>query len=579
MVRRVGLFFAAVAGAGIHSSCLCTGGGISFLYAGTWGRPNYVFEAGSVLQRDEKVTIPEAFPRNMEKRTHVPGGPLWPEERFIPAGDQKRKGPDEFSPDPKSLNDAQDLELTVGKSFVLECHEAVMRVAVGDPEIAVVRPLNKEAILINARQTAGITNLIVWYAEDRTDVYNLIVTYDVLSIQKRLKQMVPEADVSLSTSFGMLLMAQGGASGAGAVGARGKSTYGMLIVDGRVDDQETMDRVLRVIQAFVARDNIKNLMRLRGPQQVQLEVKIAEVSRTDLKRFGLGWLSNRSASGNQVGLGVFESGTASGFLTGGETGDEATGLGYAMALASPFSNAFQVAVGIADKDFMSIISLLKGQGLARILARPTLVAMSGQEASFLVGGQFPVPTTDEDGETKVDYKSYGVTLTFIPTVIGRETVNLKVKTGVSDIDYSVGVSSGGVAVPGLTSREADTSLQLKDGQTFAIAGLLKETVGSTVDKVPFLGDIPFLGILFRHKEYTKKEMELVIIVTPRLVKAMNPEEVPRLPGESEDFNQGDVEFFFLDSLWKEKPSRPEEMPQFCGPIGFERRNGRPLDGR
>jgi pilus assembly protein CpaC len=454
---------------------------------------------------------------------------------------------DEYSPFAEKLTQAEDLELMAGKSFVLECYEKVVRVAVGNPKIADVRALNQEKVLINAVRP-GTTNLIVWHADDTTEIYNLTVKYDVSEIRKKLKEVVPEADITVSTSFAMLM------------------------VDGCVEDQETMNRVMNVLQAFANRDYIKNLMTLKGPQQVQLEVKIAEISRSDIKKFGLGWLSNRSASGHQVGLGVFQSGSVSGSLSGGRTTEADLGSGqlsYAMELASPFTDAFQVAVSVLDKDIMSIISLLKSQGVAHILARPNLVAMSGQQAQFLVGGEFPVPT-ENDGETDIDYKNFGVMLEFIPTVIGKETVNLEVTTSVSDIDYSTTVSSGGVTVPGLTTREASTTLQLKDGQTFAIAGLLKETINSVVNKIPFLGDIPLIGVLFRSKEYIKEETELIMLVTPRLVKPMNPGEIPPLPGENEDGNQSDFEFFLLDRIWKKKTSNPEKIPRFSGPMGFEK---------
>ena len=493
---------------------------------------------------------------------------------FFPAHAQ-----DEYSPGTEKLLDAEELELTAGKSFILECDEEAVRVAVGQPKIAEVRAISPKEVLVNALRP-GTTNVTIWHRDETTSVYNLTVKYDVTEIKKKLKEMVPGVKVTLTTSFGMLM------------------------ISGQVDDQETMDRVLKVVQAFVDRDHIKNLMVLKGPQQVQLEAKIVEVSRSSMKRYGLGFLLHGTSNGNLIGGGLlppgiegrqggysFGEGSANINLQGVPGTSESLsitqnpdgsittvvtpGMGphfemdSAFTMASPFTNAFQLVFHLLDNDISGILSLLKSQGLATILARPTLVAMSGQKASFHVGGSFPVPVTGAYGTTGFNNQEYGVKLEFLPTVIGKETINLAVKTTVSDIDYSTSVTSGGATVPGIISREASSTLQLKDGQTFAIAGLLKEKVNSVANKVPFLGDIPVLGALFRSKDYLKDETELIILVTPRLVRPMNKKEIPPLPGEMENFNQGDLEFFFLDRMWKKKGANSEKTPQFSGPMGFE----------
>ncbi|MCD6486488.1 MAG: pilus assembly protein N-terminal domain-containing protein [Syntrophobacterales bacterium] len=506
---------------------------------------------------------------------------------------------DEYSPGTEKLSDAEDLELTAGKSFILECDEEAVRLAVGQPKIAEVRALSPKEVLINALRP-GTTNIIIWHRDETTSVYNLTVKYDVSEIKKKLKEMVPGAEVTLTTSYSMLKKDEEDKNS----GENQNSGDGMLMISGQVDDQETMDRILRVVQAFVDRDYIKNLLRLKGPQQVQLEARIVEVSRSSMKKYGLGFLLHGTSNGNLIGGGLLPpgiGGRGGGYSSGGGgvnmnlqgipgtpgststtqhlDGSITTVVNPAMAahftmdstfpMASPFTNAFQIAFHLLDDDISGILSLLKSQGLATIMARPTLVAMSGQEASFHVGGSFPVPVTGSYGTTGFNDKKYGVELEFVPTVTGKETINLVVTTSISDIDYSTSVTSGGATVPGVVSREASSTLQIKDGQTFAIAGLLKEKINSVVNKVPFLGDIPVLGVLFRSKDYLKEETELIIMVTPRLVKAMNKNEIPPLPGEMEDFNQGDFEFFFLDRMWKKKRSTPEKNPRFSGPVGFE----------
>ncbi len=446
-----------------------------------------------------------------------------------------------------TMKDANRLELTAGMSFVLDTRDSVSRVIVGKPETADVRALSKNKILINAT-SVGSTNLILWYENGSTRVYHVSVKYDTFEIKRQLAALVPEAKVSVESAFGMLM------------------------VSGRLEDTRTMERVLGVLEAFASPESIKNMMTVTGSQQVQLEAKIVEVSKSAIKRYGLGVLS----SGNQIGGGLIPSGVDSPTITSiyrstTESADLDT-LGSYISdykMAAPYSNAFQLAFNLLDDDIAGILSLLKSQGLATVKARPTLVAMSGQEASFLVGGSFPIPVSGSDGSVTVSNQQYGVELTFCPTVIAKDTIHLTVETRVSDVDYSTSVTSGGATVPGVTTREAESTLMLKDGQTFAIAGLLMENISSTVNKVPLLGDLPVVGAAFRTKEYIKEETELVIMITPRLVKPMNPGEVPPLPGDTQVFEQDDFEFFFLDHIWKNKPDNPEIKPVFAGPSGFE----------
>lgn len=468
---------------------------------------------------------------------------------------------------PEKLKGVETLELTVGMSFLLESYQDVAKVIVGDPRVADVRALDRTNVLINAARV-GTTNLILRYNDHTTDVYRITVGHDISQIEKKLAALVPEHQVEISAS------------------------NHMLIVDGTVDSQQTLDRIMTLLQAFVQRDYIKNMVTLKGSQQVQLEAEIVEVSRSAVKRYGLGFLMRGNPDGNQLGIGVIplgrevpdlsatdsiQRGSSSGDSSGdGSSGDGSGGgsssgdssLDLQFPLASPLGNAFQLAFHLLNDDISGIISLLKGQGVAKIMARPTLVAMSGQEASFHVGGSFPVPTATSEG-TGFNTQNYGVELEFIPTVTHTETISLSIKTSVSDIDFSTSVTAGGATVPGLLNREANSTLQLKDGQTFAIAGLLMENINSVVNKVPLLGDLPLLGAAFRSKEYMTEETELIILVTPRLVKAMNPGEVPPPPGDIYDFHQTDFDFFFLDNLWKQKRHDTGKRPVFSGPSGFE----------
>ncbi len=444
--------------------------------------------------------------------------------------------------------------MKLGMSFVLETDRKTKRVSVGNPEIVDVRAIAPQQILLNAR-SLGSTNLIVWFDNDRTRVYALEVILDHAEILGNMRHLAPGADITLST------------------------VNQQLIVSGYADDQETLDCLLTVLGAYtpLTGGNLVNLVRLRGPQQVQLEARIAEVSTTGIKRMGLGFLLDRNLFGEHVNLGLFTSGSTSGTLSGIASGNTpVSALSHSSQIFSPFADAFMLAVGLPGEGIFSILALLKSQGLARILARPTLVAMSGQPASFLVGGEFPVPVTQSGGGDAIttDFKEFGVLLNFVPTVIGKETIGLQVSTSVSDVDFSTAVSTSGVSVPGVVQRSASTFVQLKDGQTLAIAGLLRENLTSAESKVPFLGDIPLLGSLFSQRVYRKEETELIILVTPRLVKPLSEGELPPEPEGMELGAPADLQFFLMGKTagggsYSGEPGN-QKKAGFAGPVGFVR---------
>jgi pilus assembly protein CpaC len=243
-----------------------------------------------------------------------------------------------------------------------------------------------------------------------------------------------------------------------------------------------------------------------GGQQVLLEVRVAEMSKSVIKRLGI----NFSISNLAGDFGVTLLGGLSGFSTAGETtgGDNATGL---LNLISPGGNV----------TYTGVIDFLKGNGLIKILAEPNLIALSGQTANFLAGGEFPIPSIDQEGNVGVDFKSYGVELAFTPIVLSEKRISIKVEPVVSELDFSVSTTIGGATVPGILARRASTMVEMADGQSFAIAGILKTVNRENVSKYPGLGDIPVLGALFKSSSYQKEETELIIIVTPHLVKPLN----------------------------------------------------------
>jgi pilus assembly protein CpaC len=207
----------------------------------------------------------------------------------------------------------------------------------------------------------------------------------------------------------------------------------------------------------------------------------------------------------------------------------------AIQSPSPAVTLFGSAV-VGDTAIAYYIAALRQNNLLRILAEPTLTAISGEEASFLAGGSFPVPVTQGGGGAggtaiTVEYRAFGVKLKFTPVVLGDGKIRLKVAPEVSDLDFTTAVRFNGFVIPGLTERKLQTVIEMREGQTFALAGLLNNNVSATKDVTPVLGDVPVLGALFRSVRYQRKETELVVIVTPRLVEAVNPSQVPVLPGE------------------------------------------------
>lgn len=443
------------------------------------------------------------------------------------------------------------INVEIHKSFLKETDEPISRVSIADPSIADVNVITPTQVLILAKKEIGRTNLIIWHGDERALVYevNVYAPGNIAElIQEKLKQLAPEADVTVISS-----------------------TKG-VILDGQVESQVMLNRVIEIVKTLIP--TFTNLITVKGTQQVQLDVRIAEVSRTALKRIGLGFLINKSWS-----VGIFPNGSTSGVMDA--TGINVKGqpevtlreLNSLTELVSPFSSAFQAVVHSLNNDFLAILSILKSQGLARFLASPTLVTMTGQEADFLAGGEFPVPVRGNEGETTIEYKEFGIMLRFTPFVTGKEDITLKIEPEASVLDFSIGTQSGGVVVPGLRTRRGSTTLQLKDGQTFAMAGLLRENINTLVDKIPFLGDIPVIGTLFTSKEYQKEESELVIIVTPRLVRALNLDEVPELPGEDILNNVNDFDFFILNRMYMETTSErktKEKKPFFIGDFGFSK---------
>ena len=431
------------------------------------------------------------------------------------------------------------LQLVTGKSIILRSPEPLTRVYVGVPMIASIKLLTPNEILIMGNFT-GNTNLILWQNKKISAIYDLDVAYDISRLKRKLQEVLPdETDLRVIATQDTITLSGTVSSTANlsqAV-ALAESYAGYLIRTKKKEtkskdsgDQETVN----VTWEREAR-KVCNLVQVAGVHQVMLEVRVAEMSKSLIKRFGINFTYNR---GPDFGISSI----------GGLVGP----LGYVV---SPGVNAlFRFHKGSAT--WTGLVDALKEDGLVRILAEPTLIALSGQTASFLAGGEFPILVPQED-EVTIEYKPFGVSLSFSPTVLSENKISIKVAPEVSELDYSIGVSYLGYLVPGLTTRKASTTVELADGQSFAIAGLLDERIRDKISKFPLLGDVPVLGALFRSRAFQKNETELIIIVTPHLVKPLDLAK-QTLPT---DFyiEPDDTDFYILGLMEGREKNRPSTV--------------------
>lgn len=256
---------------------------------------------------------------------------------------------------------------------------------------------------------------------------------------------------------------------------------------------------------------------------VQVDVKVVELNKNRMQQAGLNLFST-AANSHGFSFGLLSPSTASNpnFVNGALNG----------VSASPFSQAFGLLMNFGKANLSLNLGMLEGNGMARVLAEPSLLAISGQSANFLAGGEVPIPVAQGNGAINIEYKTYGVGLTVSPTILDNQRIVLKVAPESSELDYANAVTLQSVSVPALTTRRADTTVELGDGESFVIGGLVSQSTTSSINRVPLLSEIPILGMMFKRQEFTRKERELVIVVTPRLVKpiAANTNLAAHLPG-------------------------------------------------
>jgi pilus assembly protein CpaC len=288
----------------------------------------------------------------------------------------------------------------------------------------------------------------------------------------------------------------------------------LVLLTGTVSSPTDVEEAQRLVQAYVG-EGTQVVSRLRSavPMQVNLKVRIAEVNRTLLKKIGVNLLTSDSTGGFQLGVlqgaGIF-------LPEAGETSAQAGAI-----IRSPVGSTVSAAGKLFGVDIISSLDLAQTDGVVTTLAEPNLTALSGETASFLAGGEFPVPIAQGNAAISVEYKQYGVGLAFTPIVLADGRISMRVRPEVSELSDAGSVKLNGYVVPSLTTRRAETTVELGSGQSFMIAGLLQNRNRNNIEKAPFLGDLPILGMLFRSTSYQRDETELVIVVTPYLVRPVS----------------------------------------------------------
>lgn len=402
-------------------------------------------------------------------------------------------------------SEQRDLHITAGKSLILDFPQGLRRVSVGNPEVLDAVVLSPREVLLNGK-TPGVTSLIL-SGGGTNRLYDVVVSVDVHLLRNRLAALFPQEPIEVSVD------------------------RDLVVLSGPVNDPYVAERALVVARSYAA-DSTKvvNGFQLDDTRQILLQVRIAEVNRQELLEWGIKAtridpFNIRGDTEGHIGFG----------RPGGATG---AFLNDPVGPDQFFSDALNLYFFEPDAAVGVFVRALKEKGLLQMLAEPNLVAGNGQEASFLVGGEFPYPVVEGTATTRnvtIVFKEFGIRLRFRPVMLGEGLINLEVEPEVSQLDFANGLNFEGFLIPALSTRRAKTSVQLREGQTFSIAGLISHETAEVVSKLPILGDIPILGLLFKSKNFRERQTELVVLITPNIVAGDAP--APDMPRFKERFRK------------------------------------------
>lgn len=444
-----------------------------------------------------------------------------------------------MSDDPESAAARHQIKLERGKAAIVELPRDARDILVSDPAIADARVRTPRQIYVIGT-AIGATN-IIFFDEHGGQILNLelLVQLDAKGATEALKRHFPDSNM------------------------RVESLNSNLAISGRVPNVAASEKALAIVRRFVdAPENIVNLLAVEGDDQVLLRVRISEMQRSVIKQMGINLFGNLNRGGGSV----FRGGTnnqfnVAGSLLGGLT------AGANKTVPGPGVDPLGNSISIASKSINGVLQALERNGLVRTLAEPNLTAVSGESAKFLAGGEFPVPAgRDSQGNISIEFKPFGVGLGFTPVVLSDGRINLRLSTEVSQISSETSVTLQNIIIPGLSVRRAETSVELPSGGSLVIAGLLQNDLQKSIDGIPGLKDIPVLGALFRSSDYQNNETELVIIVTPYLVRGVSEEQL-RLPTDG-FAPASDFDSFFLGRLTGVYKRKPNPGTSLQGPYGY-----------
>lgn len=413
------------------------------------------------------------------------------------------------------------ISVPLGKSENVRTGSSFVDVVVGDPEVADVMPLTDRTLSVLGRKV-GLTRISV-YGEGKTlvGVFDVEVSHDSNQISAAIRAQFPDSKIRVS------------------------SVNGRIMLSGIAPDAVTLDKALQFAKQFSP--DVINSVSVAAPQQVMLEVRFVEASRSAGRELGVRW----DVAGSNILAAAGSVGVISGTV--------------------PFGTILGRLIDRGVK-VDAMINALEERGVARRLAEPNLVALSGDTASFLAGGEFPFPVASAQNQITVQFKKFGVGLAFTPTVLSGGLINLKIEPEVSQLDPTNVVQVGNISIPSIIVRRASTTIELRDGQSFAIAGLLQSQNSTDASQLPWIADVPVLGTLFRSTSFQKKETDLVIIVTPRLVRPARPGDLLRTPldsttppNDSDLFLHGKMEMSAAD------------LRKLYGPVARRQQIGHQLD--
>jgi pilus assembly protein CpaC len=459
---------------------------------------------------------------------------------------------------------ARHFRVTRDKSITFALPFSFSTAIMGNLDIADVLPESDRLIYIQGKKI-GTTNITLYdQNKNLVAVIDLDVTLDIEEIKKRILSGTESRGIRVSVSKDQIVLSGVARNAVDADRAVAIAKSLVTTADGREVEPDKADKY------------IINSMRVAPSQQVMLRVRFVEVDRTAERDIGVNWfgakgqnIANIGSPGAPPGP-VTQAGTGTGGVPLLQTLGTLVPGGLSAAAAAPFGvGLFKLGGGNVDL----LISALESKGQARRLAEPDLVALSGDTASFLAGGEYPVPSVQSSSGTApvitTQYYPYGVQLTFVPTVLATGVINLRLNPSVSELDYKNAVVISGTAIPSITKREARTTIELRDGQSFAIAGLLQSDNTHDVNQLPWLGSVPILGVLFSSKSYQANETDLVVIITPHLVAPAAPGQVMATPLDKE-LPPNDIDFFLMG-----KPAVRKQYTDFvtsgggsAGPYGY-----------